>query len=39
MTGHEASHEEKLAAGGALLLLTGVLALCVAILSVIVAFL
>ena len=39
VTGHEGSHEEKLAAGGAVLLLTGVVALCVAILSVIVAFL
>lgn len=36
--GHEATHEERLAVAGALLLLTGVMALCVAILSVIAAF-
>ena len=37
--GHDASHEDKLAAAGSLLLLSGIVALCVAILSVVVAYL
>lgn len=37
--GHEASHEDKVAAAGSLLLLTGIVAFCVAILSVVVAYL
>lgn len=38
LTGQKASHEDKLAAAGSLLLLSGIGALCVAALSVIVAY-
>lgn len=38
LAGEEASHEDKLAAAGSLLLLSGIGALCVAALSVVVAY-
>ncbi len=38
LSGQEASHEDKLAAAGSLLLLIGIGALCVAVLSVVVAY-
>lgn len=38
VTGHESTHEERLAGGGAVLMLAGIVALFAAILSVIVAF-
>lgn len=38
VTGQESTHEERLAAGGAVLLLIGIVAFCVAVLSVIVAY-
>lgn len=38
LTGHEASHEEKLAAAGSVLLVSGIGAFCLAIVAVVVAF-
>ena len=38
VTGQKSTHEERLAAGGAVLLLIGIVALCLAILSVVVAY-
>ncbi len=38
LRGHEASHEEKLAAAGSVLVVCGIGALCVAIVSTVIAF-